>query len=103
MVEELSIDPSLQFPVKDYAKSMAMLNRVPGPMGALFKRVYQETAKLKGVPLRTHLTGLMGMDVTTEATAIATTAIPESAWALPSDYTMQDGGKEMKESLKGKR
>ena len=70
MVEELSVDPSLQFPIKDYAKSMAMLNRVPGPMGTLFKRVYQETAKLKGVPLRTHITGLMGMDVTTEATAI---------------------------------
>jgi hypothetical protein len=103
MVEELSVDPTLQFPIKDYAKSMAMLNRVPGPMGTLFKRVYQETAKLKGVPLRTHITGLMGMDVTTEATAIATTTIPESAWALPSDYTMKDGGKEMKESLKGKR
>jgi len=103
MVEELSVDPSLQFPVKDYAKSMGMLNRVPGPMGTLFKRVYQETAKLKGVPLRTHITGLMGMDVTTEATAIATTTIPESAWALPSDYTVKDGGKEMKESMEGKR
>jgi hypothetical protein len=103
MVEELSVDPSLQFPIQDYAKSMAMLNRVPGPMGTLFKRVYQETAKLKGVPLRTHITGLMGMDVTTEATAIATTPIPESVWALPSDYTMKDGGKEMKERLKGKR
>lgn len=103
MVEELSVDPSLQFPVKDYAKSMAMLNRVPGPMGALFKRVYQETANLKGVPLRTHITGLMGMDVTTEATALSTSPIPEGAWALPSDYTVKDGGKEMKESLKGKR
>ena len=103
MVEELSIDPTLQYPIKDYAKSMAMLNRVPGPMGTLFKRVYQETAKLKGVPLRTHITGLMGMDVTTEATAIASTPIPDSAWALPSSYAMKDGGKEMKESLKGKR
>jgi len=103
MVEVLSIDPSLQFPIRDYAKSMAMLNRVPGPMGTLFKRVYQETAKLKGVPLKTHITGLMGMDVTTEATAVSTAAIPEGAWALPADYTMKDGGKEMKESLRGKR
>jgi len=103
MVEELSIDPSLQFPIKDYAKSMAMLNRVPGPMGTLFKRVYQETAKLKGVPLRTHITGLMGMDVTTEATAIASTPIPEGTWALPSGYAMKDGGKELKEGLRGKR
>lgn len=103
MVEDLSVDPSLQFPIKDYAKSMAMLNRAPGPMGALFKRVYQETAKLKGVPLRTRITGLMGMDVTTEATAIASTPIPDSIWALPAGYTLKDGGKEMKESLKGKR
>ncbi|WP_257306803.1 DUF4412 domain-containing protein [Geothrix campi] len=103
MVEELSIDPSLQFPIKDYAKSMAMLNRVPGPMGTLFKRVYQETAKLKGVPLKTHITGLMGTDVTTEATAVSTATIPESAWTLPSGYTMKDGGKEMKESMRGKR
>ncbi|HEY3401169.1 MAG TPA: DUF4412 domain-containing protein [Geothrix sp.] len=103
MIEELSVDPSLQFPVKDYAKSMAMLNRTPGPMGALFKRVYQETAKLKGVPLRTRITGLMGMDVTTEATAVSMSPIPEGTWALPSDYTLKDGGKEMKESMKGRR
>lgn len=103
MVEELSLDPSLQFPMRDYAKSMAMLNRVPGPMGALFKRVYQEIAKLKGVPLRTRISGLIGMDVTTEATAVSTAAIPASAWALPPDYAMKDAGKEMKESLKGKR
>lgn len=92
-----------QFPIKDYAKSMAMLNRVPGPMGALFKRVYQETAKLKGVPLKTHITGLMGTDVTTEATDISTAAIPESTWALPAGYAMKDGGKEMKDAVKGKR
>ena len=103
MIEELSVDPSLQFPVKDYARSMAMLNRTPGPMGALFKRVYQETARLKGVPLRTRITGLMGMDVTTEATAVSMSPIPEGTWALPSDYVLKDGGKEMKESMKGRR
>jgi hypothetical protein len=80
-----------------------MLNRAPGPMGVLFKRVYQETAKLKGVPLRTRVTGVMGADLTTEATAIATTPIPETVWALPAGYAQKDGGKEMKESLKGKR
>jgi len=103
MVEELSLDPSLQYPIRDYAKAMAMLNRAPGPMGALFKRVYQETSKLRGVPLRTRMTGLMGMDVTTEATAITTTPIPEATWALPAGYTQKDGGKELREGLKGKR
>jgi hypothetical protein len=72
-------------------------------MGTLFKRVYQETARLKGVPLRTHITGLMGMDVTTVATEVSTAAIPESTWALPSGYAMKDGGKEMKDAVKGKR
>lgn len=103
MVQELSVDPSLQVPVKDYAKAMSMLNRMPGQAGLLFKRVYQETAKLKGVPLRTHVTGLMGMDITTEATAVSTAPIPESTWVLPAGYTQKDGGKEMKDALKGKR
>ena len=102
MVEELSVDPSLQVPIKDYAKAMSMLNRMPGQAGLLFKRIYEETARLKGVPLRTHITGLMGMDVTTEATAISTAPISGSTWALPSDYTMKDGGKEMKGAMKGK-
>jgi Domain of unknown function (DUF4412) len=102
MVEELSVDPSLQVPIKDYAKAMSMLNRMPGQAGTLFKRIYEETARLKGVPLRTHITGLMGMDVTTEATAISTAPIPGSTWTLPADYTMKDGGKEMKSAMKGK-
>jgi hypothetical protein len=102
MVEELSLDPSLQIPVKDYAKAMTMLNRMPGQAGLLFKRLYQEMAKLKGVALRTHVSGLMGMDVTTEATAVSTSALPESTWALPADYTVKDGGKEMKGAMKGK-
>lgn len=102
MVEELSLDPSLQFPIHDYAKAMSMLNRMPGAMGTLFKRLYQEIGKLKGVPLRTHVKGLMGMDMTTEATDISTSAIPGGVWALPADYKVVDGGKEMKESLKGR-
>ena len=102
MVQELSVDPSLQIPVKDYAKAMTMLNRMPGQLGPLFKRVYEETARLKGVPLRTHVSGLMGMDVTTEATAVSTATLPESTWTLPADYAVKDAGKEMKESMKGK-
>jgi hypothetical protein len=102
MVEELSLDPSLQFPIKDYAKAMSLVNRMPGTMGAMFKRLYQEIGKLKGVPLRTHVSGLMGMDVTTEATAVSTAPIPDSVWALPAGYTLKDGGKEMKEGMKGR-
>jgi hypothetical protein len=100
MVEEISVDPSLQFPMKDYAKAMTMLNRIPGQMGSLFRRVYEETARLKGVPLKTHVSGLMGMDITTVATAISTAPIAASAWALPEGYAQKDGGKELKEAMK---
>lgn len=103
MIEEISVDPSLKFPFKDYAKTMSMLNRIPGQMGALIKRINQEMAQLKGVPLKTHVSGLMGMDMTTEATAISTAAIPDSVWVLPADYTIKDGGKELKDSMKKAR
>lgn len=103
MVQELSVDPSLPFPLKDYAKAMSLMNRTPGPAGALFRKVYEETARLKGVPLKTRLTGLMGMDVTTVATAVSAEPIPAATWALPEGYALKDGGREMKEALKGKR
>ena len=102
MIEEMSVDPSLQIPLKDYAKAMSMMNRAPGQMGALMKRIQQEMAKLKGMPLKTRVYGLMGMDVTTEATAISTAPLPESTWALPTGYAMKDAGKEMKDAMKGK-
>ena len=97
IVEDLSIDPTLQFPIRDYAKSMSMMSRVPGPMGNVFKRLYEEIGKLHGVALRTHVKGIMGSDLTTEATAISTAAIPASAWALPSGYQVVEGGRELSE------
>lgn len=103
MVQEISSDPSLQFPMKDYAKAMSLLNRMPGQMGTLFKRIYQETARIKGVPLKTHVSGLMGMDLTTTATAVSTAPIPESIWTLPAGYKVIDGGKEMKDAMKKQR
>jgi hypothetical protein len=103
MVSELSLDPSLQMPVKNYGKAMTMLNRMPGQAGVLFKKLYEEMARLKGVALKTRVTGLMGMDVTTVATEVSTASIPGSAWALPADYAQKDGGKELKDSMKGKR
>ena len=101
MVEELSLDPSLTFPIHDYAKAMSMVNHMPGAMGEIFKKLYQEIGQLKGVPLKTHVTGLMGMDMTTEVTAVSTAVIPDSVWALPAGYKLVDGGKNMKEGLEG--
>ena len=95
--QELSLDPTLKVPI-DYAKAMQMIQRVPGPMGVAFKKMYGEFAKLKGFPLKSHVTGFMGMDQTTEATAISTAALPASTWALP-DYPVEDVGKKMKEEM----
>jgi hypothetical protein len=103
MVSELSLDPSLQMPIKNYGNAMTMLNRMPGQAGVLFKKLYEEMAHLKGVALKTRVTGLMGMDVTTVATEVSTASIPGSVWVLPADYAQKDGGKELKDSVKGKR
>ncbi len=99
MVEDLSLDPTLQFPIRDYAKAMSMMSQAPGAMGAFFKRLYEEVSKLHGVALRTHVKGIMGLDVTTEATAVSTAAIPASAWALPNDYQVVEGGRELSKSM----
>lgn len=100
MVEDLSLDPSLQFPIRDYAKAMAMMTHAPGAMGTVFQRLYSEIGKLHGVPLQTHVEGLMGMDVTTTATALSTTPIPSGVWALPAGYQEVDGGKEALEGMR---
>lgn len=102
LVEELSLDPTLQIPIKDYGKALVMLNRMPGQAGVLFKRLYEESAKLNGVALKTRVTGLMGMDVSTVATDVSIAPIPSSAWVLPPDYAQKDGGKELKDSMKNK-
>ncbi|HEX9082593.1 MAG TPA: DUF4412 domain-containing protein [Holophagaceae bacterium] len=102
MIEELSLDPSLTFPIHDYAKAMSFANRMPGPAGVFFKKLYEEIGRLKGVPLRTRVKGFMGMDMTTEATAVSTAPIPAGTWALPADYKVVDGGKQMKESTQGR-
>jgi hypothetical protein len=70
-----------------------------GPMGASWKRMYEEMAKIKGVPLKTHTTGPMGMDTTTEATKIETTPIPAATFTLPDGYKVTDMGKTLKEQM----
>jgi len=100
----LAVDPALKMPVPDasYArmiKARATQFAKAGPMGAVWKRLYEEMSKIKGVPLKTHMTGMMGMDVSSEATRIDTSAIPASTFALPDGYTTKDAGKELREQL----
>jgi hypothetical protein len=103
----LSADPSLKIPVPDAAFNRMMKSRAAafakaGPMGASFKRLYEEMAKIKGVPLKTHLTGFMGMDVATEATRIEQTPVPSALFVLPAGYKMEDMGKKLREEMRAK-
>jgi len=103
MVDELSVDPSLKPPVNPatYAKFMRLrANGMPGASGATMKKLYEELGKLKGIPLRTHLTGLMGMDADTEATEVKEAEIPASVFALPVGYKTEDLGKKLLKNSK---
>jgi len=103
----LSADPTLKMPMPDAAyakmmKSQAAQFTKMGPMGASFKKLYEEMAKIKGVPLKTHMTGMMGMDNTTEATKIDQSPIPAATFVLPTGYKLEDEGKKLKDGMKGK-
>lgn len=108
MVQELSLDPSLKNPLSPInfarmVKSMAaMMARVP-MMAKIMSRMFEAKAKLTGVELKSHMTGLMGMDVTKEATAINQDPIPASAFALPAGYANKDMAAEMKKQMGGGR
>jgi hypothetical protein len=101
---ELAADPTLKPPMPEtaYAKMMnsrAALMAQPGPMGATYRRLYEEMAKVKGIPLRTHMTGLMGVDISTLAAKIETGAIPAATFVLPTGYTVEDMGRKMREKM----
>jgi hypothetical protein len=52
------------------------------------------------MPLKTHLTGLMGMDSATEATEVKTSDIPASVFTLPVGYKTEDQGKKLLKNSK---
>jgi hypothetical protein len=87
-VEELSLDPSLQFPVS-YNKFMNLFAKTPGEAGTIMKRLGEALAKQKGVPLRTHVTG-KSLDTTHEAIAVSTAPLPASTWDLPVGYKVTE-------------
>lgn len=103
----ISADPTLKMPMPDaeYARMVqarAAQFAKAGPAGATWKRLYQEMAKVKGVPLKTHMKGFMGMDFTSEASKIDQGAIPAATFDLPAGYATEDVGKKMREGLKRK-
>lgn len=107
MTMAMSADPTLVLPVPAAAFSRMMKSRAAaftkaGPMGAGFKRIYEEMAKIKGVPLKTHLTGFMGMNASTEATKIEQAPLPASLFMLPAGYPVEDLGKKLREEMRAK-
>jgi hypothetical protein len=104
MVMETSNDPTLKPPMPEvsYAKMLkaqGALSAAAGPSGKIFARLYSEMSKIKGIALKTHMTGFMGMDSSTEAVSVKEGAIPASVFALPEGYQMEDLGKKMKEQM----
>jgi len=101
---DLTADPTLKLPIQDAASARMVRTRAAqfakaGPMGATYKRLFEEMAKIKGVPLKTHMTGMMGMDVATEALKIETGPILDSTFNLPNDYKMEDLGKKLQQQI----
>jgi len=104
---ELSVDPTLKPPFPDSANARMLRTQAAafakaGPAGASFKRIYEEMAKVKGLPLKTHMTGLLGMDALSEATQVEQGPIPASTFALPAGYKLEDVGKKLRAEAKAK-
>lgn len=101
---DISADPALKPPMPEGAYAQMMKSRAAqytqaGPMGAVYKRLFEEMAKIKGVPLKTHMSGMMGVDVTTLATKVEMGTIPVSTFVLPDGYKVTDMGKKLKEQM----
>lgn len=105
---ESSNDPTLLPPVPaaSFAKMMkakGALSAAMGPMGKSMARLYEEMSKIKGIALKTRMSGFMGMNVATEATKVVEGPIPASVFALPAGYKTEDTGKQLREAKSKKR
>ena len=103
LVMEMSNDPTLKMPMAEtsYQQMLKMRGAAMAamPTGKSFVRLYEEMSKIKGMNLKTHLSGMMGMDTLAVATAVKEGAIDPSVFALPSGYRMEDLGAKMKAEM----
>lgn len=94
LVWEYSVDPSLKSPI-----DLASMSRLAaanfsglGPyphMAKIMTNMLTATGNLKGVALKTHMSGYNG-DTYVEVTSINQNPIPASTFVLPSGYAMKD-------------
>ncbi|HTL97239.1 MAG TPA: DUF4412 domain-containing protein [Holophagaceae bacterium] len=103
IVMDMSNDPTLKMPMSEasYQNMLKMrgASMAASPTGKSFARLYEEMAKIKGFTLKSHMTGMMGMDILTVATAVKEGAIDPSVFALPSGYQMEDLGAKIKAQM----
>ena len=93
-VEDILLDPHLSSPL-DPGKELEVFSQLPG--NAVLFRLKAEKAKLKGVRLRIHQRGVMGIDQIIEVISIHENPIPSRVWKLPKGYAWIDQGKKEKE------
>ncbi len=103
IIMDTSNDLSLKPPVPEatFAKMIKMRGAMMAamPSGKGFVRLYEELSKIKGMALKTHLSGAMGMDSVQEATSVKEGSIPDATFALPTGYQMEDVGAKMKAEM----
>lgn len=105
IVQEVSADPSLKMPADPAAVAKAMklqgLMKAFGPAAKVMTRLGDELAKIKGVHLKTKVSGLMGQEVVNEATEVKQGPIPASVFVLPADYKVESLAEKMKKDMGG--
>lgn len=98
----MSVDPTLSLPVPASSYSRMMKARAAsmakaGPTAAAFMRLYEEMGKIKGVPLKTKMSGYGGVtNATHTAVEIKQGSVAASLFTLPA-YPIEDLGKKMRE------
>lgn len=104
MVMETSNDPSLKPPVPmtSYTRFLRLKNLMgaAGPAAMNMKKLGEEMAKIQGMALKTRTVMPIVGEMTTEATEVKESAIPESVFALPADYKVEDVGAKLVKSFK---
>ncbi len=103
-VMETSNDASLRppMPAASYTRFLRLKNLVGamGPAAMSMKKFGEELAKVQGMALKTRSVMPMVGEVSTEATEVKEGPIPESVFALPTGYKMEDQGAKLAKSFR---
>lgn len=103
LVQEVSADPSLKLPADPAtlakATKLQTLLKGMGPAAKVMTKLGEELAKIKGVHLKTKVSGFMGQEVVQEATEVKQGPLPASVFSLPGDYKVESLAEKMKKDM----